>query len=75
MLYLKRISVPGKLWILAVALVLSQSVCARAADQVKIASGEIQGITEPHSDIRAFLGIPFAAPPVGNLRWRAPQPV
>lgn len=75
MLHPKTISMPGRLWILAAALVLSQSVCARAADQVKIASGEIQGITEPHSDIRAFLGIPFAAPPVGDLRWQAPQPV
>jgi para-nitrobenzyl esterase len=35
--------------------------------------GEIRGINT--SGVHAFLGIPFAAPPVGDLRWRAPQPV
>jgi len=60
---------------LSVALVLAQATGARAADQVKIASGIVEGTTVPHSNVRAFLGIPFAAPPVGKLRWQPPQPV
>lgn len=36
-------------------------------------SGRVQGITLP-SGIQAWLGIPFAAPPVRELRWRPPQP-
>jgi para-nitrobenzyl esterase len=42
-------------------------------DQVKIDSGQIKGIVE--GEIIAFKGVPFAAPPLGELRWRAPQPV
>jgi len=30
--------------------------------------------TEGNSDIATFLGVPFARPPVGGLRWRAPEP-
>jgi para-nitrobenzyl esterase len=43
---------------------------------VKIDSGMITGLTVgANNDVRAYKGIPFAAPPVGPLRWRAPQPV
>ena len=38
---------------------------------VRIAQGELAGIEQGHAD--AFLGIPYAAPPVGRNRWRAPQ--
>lgn len=41
--------------------------------QVKTKAGIIAGTYE--SGILAFKGIPFAAPPLGDLRWRAPQPV
>jgi para-nitrobenzyl esterase len=39
---------------------------------VKIEQGLVQGSTE--ESLNVYLGIPFAAPPVGDLRWRAPQP-
>jgi para-nitrobenzyl esterase len=40
---------------------------------VTIEAGDIIGVAE--EDVLAFKGIPYAAPPVGDLRWRAPQPV
>jgi len=44
-----------------------------AAPVVKIDTGELQGAVA--DDVVSFKGIPFAAPPVGELRWRPPQPV
>ncbi|MCZ2481593.1 carboxylesterase family protein [Aquirufa nivalisilvae] len=41
---------------------------------IKLTSGYIQGKSDK-SGIKSFKGIPFAAPPVGNLRWKAPAPV
>jgi para-nitrobenzyl esterase len=40
---------------------------------VETKSGSIEGVDKGGAS--AFLGVPFAAPPVGNLRWRAPTPV
>ena len=44
-----------------------------AQDAVKISSGQIHGAVV--GQVASFKGIPFAAPPVGDLRWRPPQPV
>jgi para-nitrobenzyl esterase len=40
---------------------------------VHTASGVIEGVAHPGHEVVAFKGIPFAAPPVGELRWREPQ--
>lgn len=45
---------------------------ASAQLQVKTKSGALEGAAE--GGIVSFKGIPFVAPPVGKLRWRAPQP-
>lgn len=41
--------------------------------QVKVTGGIVKGVVS--DDIVSFKGIPFAAPPVGELRWKAPQPI
>ena len=40
-----------------------------------IQSGQVRGKTSADGKVNIFLGIPFAAPPVGPLRWKEPQPV
>ena len=48
---------------------------ARAAESLQIEGGQIADAAPDDSGIRVFKGIPYAAPPVGELRWKAPQPV
>ena len=47
---------------------------AKSIDQVKTRSGTLKGTLSADGKVRAFKGIPYAAPPVGPLRWKAPQP-
>ena len=44
-------------------------------EPVHLDSGLVSGIATPDGAVRVFRGIPYAAPPMGKLRWRAPQPV
>jgi para-nitrobenzyl esterase len=39
---------------------------------VRVETGVLSG--ERRNDVRVFLGVPYAAPPIGELRWKAPQP-
>ena len=54
-------------------LLLAVSCHKAEPGQVKVEGGWIQG--EVTEDLTIYKGIPFAAPPVGDLRWKAPQPV
>ncbi|MCD8010185.1 MAG: carboxylesterase family protein, partial [Lachnospiraceae bacterium] len=42
--------------------------------QVKTENGIVEGLPSGNQMISIFKGIPFAKPPVGDLRWKAPQP-
>jgi len=41
---------------------------------VRTRYGAVSGATDPASHVNSFKGLPFAAPPVGDLRWRPPMP-
>ena len=43
-------------------------------NKVDTASGMISGTTSKDGVVKIFMGVPFAAPPLGDLRWKAPQP-
>ena len=61
----------SKLFILAIAFAAG----AGAADRVNVDGGTLEGTVNPDSSVRIFRGVPFAAPPVGTLRWQSPKPV
>jgi para-nitrobenzyl esterase len=60
-----------KALVAALALIVSGPLSAQT---IAIDTGQVDGKTLP-SGVRAWLGVPFAAPPVRDLRWKAPQPV
>jgi para-nitrobenzyl esterase len=47
---------------------------ASAIAQVKTTAGEVRGTASADARVRIFKGIPYAAPPVGELRWKEPRP-
>lgn len=59
---------------LAVVATAALTTAATAQDIVKTESGTVAGTLNPDHTVRMFKGLPFAAPPVGDLRWEPPQP-
>jgi len=58
-------------------MVFAVAVSASAANPVlSIEGGQVQGVlADDHPDVYVYRGIPYAAPPIKDLRWKAPQPV
>jgi para-nitrobenzyl esterase len=56
------------------AFMMAMPLVAKAADgpKVQTTDGPIQGLY--NNGVAEFLGVPYAAPPIGDLRWRPPQP-
>jgi len=61
-----------KLLIVLSVIFISVHVIAQEPKPVKVEEGLLQGTVE--EGLQIYKGIPFAAPPVGDLRWKAPQP-
>jgi para-nitrobenzyl esterase len=75
---ISNVHLPCTASVIAVVLLVfgkSAAVPAALPDAVRIDSGLISAAAPIDSGVRVFKGIPFAAPPTGSWRWRAPQPV
>ena len=59
----------------AVILTAALAGCRPANPVLEIEGGKIQGVESSVKGVYIYKGIPFAAPPVGDLRWKEPQPV
>src|SRR3954453_7027337 len=71
MIYSKRL-LYSLLMLLVCSVVKAQT--SSSLDVVKTNAGSVSGTMNTSGDIHIFKGIPFAAPSVGELRWKAPQP-
>ena len=60
-------------WCLVASALLIPVAQAQKTAPVHTASGDLVGTRS--GDVRVFLGVPYAAPPTGGLRWKLPQPV
>jgi para-nitrobenzyl esterase len=66
--------VRGMLAALAIASAATSVTAADSPPHATIATGTLSGIHDGATGVDAFKGIPYAAPPVGPLRWKPPQP-
>lgn len=70
---MKKVSFLSLLLLFMSIKMMAQTVVETAPPQVKTVNGILEGTSE--SGLNVFRGVPFAMPPVGDLRWREPQPV
>lgn len=71
----RRLAARIALWIAMWGVLAAVPSGVQAMDQVKVTGGVLEGTVGTDPSVRLFKGVPFAAPPVGDLRWKAPQPV
>jgi para-nitrobenzyl esterase len=62
------------IFLIAMFMMTASSHALAAQLTVKTEQGKVHGKQINHGKVRAFLGLPYAAPPVGDLRWKAPEP-
>ena len=61
------------LYVLVIGLLaLASEVQGQPLLKTHVETGDVEGITD--GDLAVYRAIPYAAPPVGDLRWKAPQP-
>ncbi|WP_189605175.1 carboxylesterase/lipase family protein [Salinimicrobium marinum] len=65
------------IFLLAICCIMHFSLPAQEENSVQVTTenGIIEGFFDTESGLHHFFGIPFAQPPVGELRWKAPQPL
>jgi para-nitrobenzyl esterase len=61
--------------ICALALAGALASCNQVNPVLSISGGKILGVRSDSAGVLVYKGIPYAAPPVGDLRWKKPQPV
>jgi para-nitrobenzyl esterase len=62
------------LMILLLTQIAAVKVFSQTINQVTIENGTLEGVRDAGSSITIFKGVPYAQPPVGDLRWKEPQP-
>jgi para-nitrobenzyl esterase len=76
MMFGRRIGWRGRVALIC-AVALGASAIAGAQvryEQLRTPNGVLEGVVSADGKVRTFKGIPYAAPPVGELRWKPPQP-
>ena len=65
---------PRLIHVIAILATVLGATHSAAPPRAQIDTGTLEGVVDSASGVSVFRGIPYAAPPIGALRWRPPQP-